>query len=42
VAGITIEQLRERAPGQVITPDDESYEDARNGYNALPPVPPHR
>jgi FAD/FMN-containing dehydrogenase len=35
MAGMTIEQLRERARGQVITPDDEFYEDARKVYNAM-------
>jgi FAD/FMN-containing dehydrogenase len=33
--GITIEQLRERASGEVITADDPSYNEARAVYNAM-------
>jgi FAD/FMN-containing dehydrogenase len=31
----TIEQLREQVRGEVVTPDDEGYEDARKIYNAM-------
>ena len=31
----TIEQLREQVRGDVVTPDDEGYEDARQTYNAM-------
>ncbi len=32
---LTIEQLRERVRGEVITPHDEGYEEARQVYNAM-------
>jgi hypothetical protein len=35
VAGATIEQLRERVSGQVITSQDDEYEEARKVYNAM-------
>ena len=31
----TIEQLRERLRGEVVTPSDAGYEDARKVYNAM-------
>jgi FAD/FMN-containing dehydrogenase len=35
MGGMTIEQLRDRARGNVVTPDDEGYEEARKVYNAM-------
>jgi FAD/FMN-containing dehydrogenase len=35
MAGMTIETLRERVGGQVITPEDDEYEEARKVYNAM-------
>jgi len=35
MSGITIEQLRERVRGEIITPDDDRYEEARHVYNAM-------
>ena len=35
MSGLTIEQLRERVRGEIITPDDEAYEEARTVYNAM-------
>ncbi|HEY5386535.1 MAG TPA: FAD-binding oxidoreductase [Thermoleophilia bacterium] len=32
---LTLEQLRERVRGEIITPDDDQYEEARNVYNAM-------
>jgi FAD/FMN-containing dehydrogenase len=32
---LTIEQLRERVRGEIITPDDETYDEARKVYNAM-------
>ncbi len=35
MSGLTIDQLRERVRGEIITPDDEAYEEARTVYNAM-------
>ncbi len=35
MAGMTIEQLRERVSGLVITPQDDGYQEARKVYNAM-------
>lgn len=35
MAGPTIEDLRERARGAVVTPDDDGYDEARTVYNAM-------
>jgi FAD/FMN-containing dehydrogenase len=35
MADMTVEQLRGRVRGEVITPDDDGYEDARRVYNAM-------
>jgi FAD/FMN-containing dehydrogenase len=35
MAGVTIDQLQDRVGGQVITPDDDEYEEARQVYNAM-------
>ena len=35
MAGLTIEQLRERVRGEVIAPDDDGYEEARKVYNGM-------
>ena len=35
MSGLTIDQLRERVRGEIITPDDEAYEEARKVYNAM-------
>ena len=35
MSGPTIEQLRERVRGAVITAEDEGYEEARRVYNAM-------
>lgn len=31
----TIEDLRERVRGQIVTPDDDAYDEARKVYNAM-------
>ena len=35
MSGLTIDQLRERVRGEIITADDEGYEEARKVYNAM-------
>ena len=35
MSGITLDQLRERVRGEIITPDDDQYEEARHVYNAM-------
>ncbi len=32
---LTLDQLRERVRGEIITPDDEQYDEARKVYNAM-------
>jgi FAD/FMN-containing dehydrogenase len=35
MSGLTIDQLRERVRGEIVTPDDEAFEEARKVYNAM-------
>jgi FAD/FMN-containing dehydrogenase len=35
MSGLTIDQLRERVRGEIVTPGDEEYEEARKVYNAM-------